>query len=110
MLLIRWSDGQPLGTHAKSVHLEIESIDGLGTSPQPVLDSSGTYAARDLIPGRYRIAVHALGFLPVDTACQVSAGQVDTVVLMLDPAVAGTLHVRPAHDRYARVRPSGRSC
>ena len=104
-VVVDWLDGRPLGQQA-SVQLHRDS----GGSHIATIDSAGSYVAADLAPGSYRISVRALGYLPADTTCVVVAGQVDTLILMLDAEVAGTIRVRPATDRYAKSRPPRGAC
>ena len=106
--VVQWSDGQPLASPQLSV--QSEDASATGPSSQVAMDSGGVFAIPSLAPGKYRVVVRALGYLPIDTSCLVQGGRVDTLVLMLDVDVIGRPPLRPAHDRFARLRPRLGSC
>jgi hypothetical protein len=108
--LVDWSNGEALDGDAARIVVQARSS-ATSTSadtlrPRP----DGGFALSSLQPGEYRIAARAVGYLPLDTLCRVQAGQVDTLVLMLDAVSAGSMRVRPLEDRYAKVRPQVGRC
>jgi len=106
--VVDWLDGKPIARSPNEPRIEAQSTDARWF--MPTLDTRGTYAITGLLPGHYRISVRAVGYLPLNTTCEVTGGHVDTLILMLDRAAAGPVRVRPLHDRYAKVRPGGKAC
>jgi Carboxypeptidase regulatory-like domain len=108
--VVAWQDGHPI--EAATVELRLQTDSGLsGESPIAIrTDATGVFSMSSLLPGEYWVGTRAVGYLPLTTLCQVQAGQVDTLILMLDVQVAGPIQVRPTHDQFAKVRPRGRHC
>jgi hypothetical protein len=108
--LVDWSTGKALDGEAARIVVQARSSATaiLPDTLRPRPD--GSFALSSLQPGEYRIAARAIGYLSLDTLCHVEAGQVDTLVLMLDAALAGEIRARPLQDRYAKVRPGVGQC
>ncbi len=104
-----WQDGHSLRT---APYLVVQADSPLAPPNSAVVsvDTMGTFTVPALAPGRYRIMARAIGYLPLDTTCRVERERVDTVLLMLEAEVAGPIRVRPAHDRFATVRPRVGEC
>jgi hypothetical protein len=92
------------------VGLRPVAADSLAQSTAIRTDSAGKFSFSTLLPGRYRVIARAIGYLPLDTVCQVLEGKVDTLVLVLDRAIVGRISVRPLHERPAAPNHSERSC
>ncbi len=108
--VVTWQNGRPI--EGATVELRLQG-DSSVTGATPIAirtDATGTFSLPSLLPGEYWVGTRAIGYLPLTTLCQVEGGQVDTLILMLDVDVAGPIHVRPAHDQFAKVRPRGRHC
>jgi hypothetical protein len=103
---VNWEDGTAVD--ARSALLVVQASSGAADTIHPQAD--GGFVLTSLAPGEYRVAVQALGYLPLDTLCRVRAREVDTLVLMLDAAVAGGIQVRPENDSYAGARPEVGRC
>ena len=106
--VVSWTAGEPLSI----AQVTFQPDSTLSPTPPALipLDTMARFAIPSLAPGRYRLIARALGYIPLDTTCQVEAGKVDTLIVMLDAQVAGTLQIRSVHDPFAASRPHVGQC
>jgi carboxypeptidase family protein len=92
----------------RSALVDLQSLSAVsGVAPSGIrADSAGLFSFSALLPGQYRVIARALGYLPLDTLCQVQRGQVDTLVLFLNRDIVGPIEVRPRHEHTATAERS----
>ena len=96
----------------RSALVGLQSLSAVsGVAPSGIrADSAGLFSFSALLPGQYRVIARALGYLPLDTLCQVQRGQVDTLVLFLNRDIVGPIEVRPLHEQTGTAERSRKAC
>lgn len=68
-------------------------VELVGNGNMTTTDSSGVFALWDIVPGRYRLMVRALGFAPLDVPLVVPVDGLDALEILLPPTL-GRVEVR----------------